>query len=100
MFIVAVSPIFRFYNELFTHIMEMFDDIIYVISKTNVKNTDKIINIIYSDDIHSKVLATIFCDKLQTSKFASLAVDITPSFIKKDRFVMYVNIPEEKYGFL
>lgn len=99
MFIVTVSQSFRFYNELFTHIMDMFDDIIYIISHTKLKNADKTINIIYSDDIKSKMLARKFCNKLHKTEFATFAIDTTPSFIKRDRFVMIVKIPEEKYGF-
>lgn len=102
MFIVSVNKDFKFYNELFNYIMEEFDKIIYIISTTTkkIKHRDRIITILYSEDVKSKILARIFCNRLQQSKFAYYVDDISPSYIKKDRFVMYVSIPEEKYGFL
>ena len=92
-FIVIVSYFFIYLKEL----EKFIDNNPYCIYHKTSTPIDKLspnhfdtIQVLYNDEEQSLIRANIFTNKLTFSGFAQLVKDITPSFIKKDRYVLKV----------
>lgn len=91
-FIVIVSDFFIYLKELDKFIND--ETCVYLklptpIEKLSPDHFDTI-QVLYNDDAQSVIQANIFTNKLTFSGFAELVKDITPSFIKRDRYVLKV----------
>jgi len=92
-FIVIVSDFFINLKEL-EKFIDNNESCIYLklptpIDKLSPNHFDTI-QVLYNDDDQSHIRATILTNKLTFSGFAQLVKDITPTFIKKDRYVLKV----------
>lgn len=92
-FIVIVSDFFIHLKELENFIDNnqycIYNKIPTPIDKLSPNQFDTI-QVLYNDEEQSFIRANIFINKLIFSGFAQLVKDITPSFIKKDRYVLKV----------
>lgn len=93
-FIVIVSEFFIYLNEL-EKLIDNNEFCIYYKLPTLIEKLSPIdfekIDVLYSDDDkYSFNRANIFVNKITFSGFAKLIKDISPNFMKKDRFVLKV----------
>jgi hypothetical protein len=91
-FIVIVSDFFIYLKELDKFIDN--ETCVYLklptpIEKLSPSHFDTI-QVLYDEDEQSLIRANIFTNKLTFSGFAQLETDMTPSFIKRDRYVLKV----------
>jgi hypothetical protein len=92
-FIVIVSDFFIYLKEL-EKFIDNNETCIYLklptpIDKLSPNHFDTI-QVLYNDDDQSHIRSTIFTNKLIFSGFAQIVKDVTPPFIKRDRYVLKV----------
>lgn len=92
-FIVIVSDFFIHLKEL-EKFIDNNETCIYVklptpIDKLSPNHFDTI-QVLYNDEEQSMIRANIFVNKLIFSGFAQIVKDVTPPFIKRDRYVLKV----------
>ena len=92
-FIVIVSDFFIYLKEL-EKFIDNNETCIYLKLPTPIEklspNHFDTIQVLYNDDDQSHIRANIFTNKLTFSGFAQLVKDVTPHFIKRDRYVLKV----------